>query len=59
VSVLDDLDPRTPVIAGVGIATQSVDEPGGGDDAAALMTAAAVRAAAAPMPSATRRPGSG
>ena len=43
-SVLDDLDPRTPVIAGVGIATQSVDEPGGGDDAAALMTAAAVRA---------------
>src|SRR4029079_18866087 len=44
VSVLDDLDPRTPVIAGVGIATQSVDQPGGGDDAAALMTAAARRA---------------
>jgi len=46
VSVLDDLDPRTPVIAGVGIATQSVDEPGGGDDAAALMTTAAQRAGA-------------
>jgi len=46
VSVLDDLDPRTPVIAGVGIATQSVDQPGGGDDAAALMTTAARRAGA-------------
>ena len=45
-STFDDLDPRTPVIAGVGITTQSVDEPGGGADAAALMTDAAVRAGA-------------
>jgi len=46
VSPFDDLDPRTPVIAGVGIATQSVDEAGGGVDAAALMTSAAERAGA-------------
>jgi acetyl-CoA C-acetyltransferase len=42
----DDLDPRTPIIAGVGVATQRVDEPGGGDDAATLMTTAAQRARA-------------
>jgi acetyl-CoA C-acetyltransferase len=34
------------VIAGVGVATQALDEPGGGDDAAALMTTAAQRAGA-------------
>jgi acetyl-CoA C-acetyltransferase len=42
----DDLDPRTPVIAGVGTATQAFDEPGEGDDAATLMTNAAQRAGA-------------
>jgi len=46
VSALDDLDPRTPVIAGVGVATQAVDAPGAGVDAAALMTTAAARAGA-------------
>jgi acetyl-CoA C-acetyltransferase len=46
VTDFDDLDPRTPVIAGVGVATQSVEEPGGGDDAATLMTTAAERAGA-------------
>ena len=45
-SALDDLDPRTPVIAGVGVATQAVDEPGAGAEAAALMTTAAERAGA-------------
>ena len=40
------LDPRTPVIVGVGVATQSVDEPGGGLEALDLMVAA-TRAAAA------------
>ena len=39
-------DPRTPVIVGVGVATQSVDEPGGGLEPIDLMLAA-VRAAAA------------
>jgi acetyl-CoA C-acetyltransferase len=42
----DDLDPRTPIVAGVGVATQWVDEPGAGDDAATLMTTAARRAGA-------------
>ncbi|MFM8303671.1 MAG: hypothetical protein ACKOA9_05145 [Actinomycetota bacterium] len=42
---LPHLDPRTPVIAGVGVATQSVDEPGGGLEALDLMLAA-TRAAA-------------
>jgi acetyl-CoA C-acetyltransferase len=46
VSELDDVDPRTPVIAGVGVATQWIGEPGAGDDAAALMTRAAERAGA-------------
>jgi acetyl-CoA C-acetyltransferase len=41
-----DLDPRTPVVAGVGVANQWVDEPGGGDDVATLMTTAAERAGA-------------
>ena len=45
-TVFDDLDPRTPVVAGVGVASQRVDEPGGGDDAATLMTTAALRAGA-------------
>jgi len=45
-SLFPDLDPRTPVIAGVGVATQSVDEPGGGAEAIELMLAA-TRAAAA------------
>src|SRR5574337_188026 len=35
------LDPRTPVIAGVGVASQHVDEPGGGREALELMIAAA------------------
>jgi acetyl-CoA C-acetyltransferase len=35
------LDPRTPVIAGVGVASQRVDEPGGGLEALELMLAAA------------------
>src|SRR5262245_17837633 len=38
------LDPRTPVIAGVGVASQQVDEPGGGLEALDLMHAAAVAA---------------
>ena len=41
-----DLDPRTPVILGVGVADQAVDEPGGGLDALGLMLAA-TRAAGA------------
>lgn len=40
-----DLDPRTPVVVGVGVATQSVDEPGGGLEPIELMVAA-TRAAA-------------
>jgi len=35
------LDPRTPVIAGVGVASQHVDEPGGGLEALELMLTAA------------------
>jgi len=35
------LDPRTPVVAGVGVASQRVDEPGGGLEALELMVAAA------------------
>jgi acetyl-CoA C-acetyltransferase len=35
-----DLDPRTPVVLGVGVADQAVDEPGGGLDALGLMLAA-------------------
>jgi acetyl-CoA C-acetyltransferase len=42
----DDLDPRTPVVAGVGVATQDIDEPGRGVDAATLMTTAAQQAGA-------------
>jgi acetyl-CoA C-acetyltransferase len=38
------LDPRTPVLAGVGVATQRLDEPGAGDEAVELMVRAAVRA---------------
>ena len=45
-SLRNDLDPRTPVIVGVGVATQSVDEPGGGLEPLELMLAA-TRAAAA------------
>jgi acetyl-CoA C-acetyltransferase len=41
----ETLDPRTPVIAGVGVASQHVDEPGSGLEALELMLAAA-RAAA-------------
>ena len=41
-----ELDPRTPVIVGVGVATQSVDEPGAGEEPLALMLDA-VRAAGA------------
>jgi acetyl-CoA C-acetyltransferase len=41
----EGLDPRTPVIAGVGVASQQVDEPGLGLEALELMLAA-VRAAA-------------
>jgi acetyl-CoA C-acetyltransferase len=44
-TLFPELDPRTPVIAGVGVATQSVDEPGGGLEPLALMLAA-TRAAA-------------
>ena len=40
-SVLERLDPRAPVVVGVGVATQSLDEPGAGDEAVALMTRAA------------------
>jgi acetyl-CoA C-acetyltransferase len=39
------LDPRTPVVAGVGVATQRVDEPGGGREALELMLAATRTAA--------------
>jgi len=39
------LDPRTPVIAGVGVASQREDEPGGGLEAIELMLAAARTAA--------------
>jgi hypothetical protein len=35
------LDPRTPVIAGAGVASQHADEPGGGLEAVELMLAAA------------------
>src|SRR5262245_55339374 len=35
------LDPRTPVIVGVGVASQQIDEPGGGLEALELMLAAA------------------
>jgi acetyl-CoA C-acetyltransferase len=38
------LDPRTPVIVGVGVASQHVDEPGSGLEALELMLAAARRA---------------
>jgi acetyl-CoA C-acetyltransferase len=38
------LDPRTPVIAGVGVASQRLDEPGSGLEAVELMIAAARRA---------------
>jgi acetyl-CoA C-acetyltransferase len=41
----DTLDPRTPVIAGVGVASQQLDEPGSGLDALELMIAAAQTAA--------------
>jgi len=44
-SLFPELDPRTPVIVGVGVATQSVDEPGAGLEPIALMLDA-VRAAA-------------
>ncbi|HEY8217976.1 MAG TPA: hypothetical protein VIH82_12640 [Acidimicrobiia bacterium] len=39
------VDPRRPVLVGVGICTQRVDEPGAGDEAVDLMTTAARRAA--------------
>src|SRR5882724_1229343 len=39
------LDPRTPVIVGVGVASQHLDEPGGGLEAIELMLAAARTAA--------------
>jgi acetyl-CoA C-acetyltransferase len=35
------LDPRTPLVAGVGVASQRVDEPGGGKEALELMVQAA------------------
>jgi acetyl-CoA C-acetyltransferase len=38
------LDPRAPVVAGVGVCTQRVEEPGGGDEAVELMVTAAQRA---------------
>lgn len=38
------LDPRTPVVAGVGVASQQVDEPGQGAEALELMRRAACRA---------------
>ncbi|MEX2256963.1 MAG: hypothetical protein WEC34_16125 [Acidimicrobiia bacterium] len=38
---LDQIDPRTPVIAGVGVASQHLDEPGAGIEALELMVAAA------------------
>ena len=38
---LETLDPRTPVIAGVGVASQEVDAPGSGLEALELMVAAA------------------
>ena len=37
----DSVEPRTPVIAGVGVASQHVDEPGNGLEAVELMIAAA------------------
>ncbi len=37
----EKLDPCTPVVAGVGVATQRVDEPGSGKEALELMVAAA------------------
>ena len=40
ISFDDAVDPRTPVIAGVGIATQHLDEPGAGVEALELMVAA-------------------
>lgn len=41
---VDGLDPRAPVVAGVGVCTQRVEEPGHGDEAVELMVAAARRA---------------
>ncbi len=41
----EGLDPRTPVIAGVGVASQQLDEPGDGLEAIELMLAAARTAA--------------
>src|SRR5437764_13081834 len=41
----EGLDPRTPVIAGVGVASQHLDEPGAGLEAIELMLAAARTAA--------------
>ncbi len=38
------LDSRTPVIAGVGVASQHLDEPGGGEEALELMISAAHKA---------------
>jgi acetyl-CoA C-acetyltransferase len=40
-TAIDSLDPRTPVVVGVGVASQRVDEPGGGLEAVELMLAAA------------------
>jgi acetyl-CoA C-acetyltransferase len=40
----DALDPRTPVMAGVGVASQQLDEPGTGEEAVELMVSAAQRA---------------
>jgi acetyl-CoA C-acetyltransferase len=42
----DDLDPRTPVVAGVGVASQWLDEPGAGLEAVELMIQAAQTAGA-------------
>ncbi len=40
-SMNDAVDPRTPVIAGVGVASQHLDEPGAGVEALELMVTAA------------------
>jgi len=45
VSLSSVIDPRTPVIAGVGVATQHLDEPGAGDEALDLMVRATLAAA--------------
>jgi acetyl-CoA C-acetyltransferase len=54
-----NLDPRTPVIVGVGVATQAVDEPGGGLEAIDLMVeatrAAVADAGIASLPGAVQR----